>query len=114
MPHATGPSSIVFALALALAACAPPPAPKVEVQAPLDQLLSVGACHASGAWWSCELTNRTAAPIDLREVTHSAFDSLGVRIDRGAVVGHLDGNGHGEFILGGPTNADITRIVLSR
>jgi hypothetical protein len=110
MPRTTG----TLLLLLGLAGCAPPPPPAVVIEPPLDQLLSVGACHSSGAWWSCELSNKTAAPIDLGGITHSAFDTLGVRIDRGLIVGRLDAHGHGDFILGGPTNADIAKIVLTR
>jgi hypothetical protein len=110
MSRNTGLSAIV----LLLTACAPPAPPQVLVDPPVDQLLAVGACQPRGAWWSCTVVNKTAARLDLGAISHSSYDGMGVRIDHGLIVGQIDANGRGEFILGGPTNADIARIVLQK
>jgi hypothetical protein len=101
-----------LAVLLLLGACGAPPPPQVVVAAPVDQRLAVGACQPRGAWWACVVTNKTAAKLDLGDITHSSYDGMGVRIDHGLIVGQIDANGQGEFILGGPTNADIAKIVI--
>jgi hypothetical protein len=84
--------------------------PQVIVEAPYDQVISVGECKAEAGSWQCLLTNRTTAPVSLYSLKSVSYDANGVKVREGPLAEKLDPQGTNWAFLGGVN--DVAKIVI--